>query len=368
MIKLAIPIRNIAQFISILVNCSSCHRQNAPDAVGVQKQLGDTVTEMDKHVTYVFQDSKDNYWFGADDAGVYRYKTGNKYFIHSTQQHGLTKGRIRGIQEDRQGNIYVNTDGGVSRFDGQSVSKLSIVNNNPPNGDWSLQPDDLWFTGAQDSGVVYRYDGHVLHRLHLPKTEAYHDFVRKFPRAKFPAMTFDPYDAYSIYKDRQGSLWFGTNLGLCRYDGRHFDWMTESEIGIDAISIHVRSTIEDRNGKFWFGNTMHRFKVYPNSEDDSKDGKVVFKEESGIVGSKDHGAAYFLSAVEDNNGHLWTATYNAGAWRYSGKELTNFRIRDGEKDVTLFTIYKDNYGIIWLGTHEDGVYKFNGKEFKRFDL
>ena len=35
---------------------------------------------------------------------------------------------------------------------------------------WKLQPDDLWFAGAQDSGVVFRFDGKALHRLAFPTT------------------------------------------------------------------------------------------------------------------------------------------------------------------------------------------------------
>jgi hypothetical protein len=52
-------------------------------------------------------------------------------------------------------------------------------------------------------------------------------------------------------------------------------------------------------------------------------------------------------------------------YKYNGKELIHYPIKDGETDVLLFTIYKDNKGVLWLGTHNAGVYKFMGKTFER---
>lgn len=46
--------------------------------------------------------------------------------------------------------------------------------------------------------------------------------------------------------------------------------------------------------------------------------------------------------------------------------MTHYPVKDGSKDVTLFSIYKDKRGDLWLGTHAAGVYKFNGKAFEKF--
>ncbi|MBK9023934.1 MAG: hypothetical protein IPL69_08160 [Saprospiraceae bacterium] len=60
------------------------------------------------------------------------------------------------------------------------------------------------------------------------------------------------------------------------------------------------------------------------------------------------------------------ATYENGVWKYNGKELIHYPIKDGETNVYLFTIYKDKQGVLWLGTHNAGVYKFNGSSFEKF--
>lgn len=73
-----------------------------------------------------------------------------------------------------------------------------------------------------------------------------------------------------------------------------------------------------------------------------------------------------MSGIEDAKGNLWMVTYNKGVWRYepeaaSEEALSNYLVKDGDKIITLFTIYKDNHGDLWLGTHESGVYKYNPK-------
>lgn len=60
------------------------------------------------------------------------------------------------------------------------------------------------------------------------------------------------------------------------------------------------------------------------------------------------------------------ATYGTGAWRHDGKDATRYPVKDGEKEITLFTIVRDNRGDLWLGTHTAGAWKFNGKAFEKF--
>ena len=66
---------------------------------------------------YVFQAKNNDYWFGSDDRGVYRYD--GKTIVNFTTKDGLVGNRIRGIQEDKSGNIYFTTYEGISKFDGQ---------------------------------------------------------------------------------------------------------------------------------------------------------------------------------------------------------------------------------------------------------
>jgi ligand-binding sensor domain-containing protein len=113
--------------------------------------------------------------------------------IHFTAKHGLPENRVEEIKEDKQGNIYINTSKGLYQHNGNGFLKLTETRS--PDSDWKLNPDDLWFKSLEHSGFVYRFDGNILFRLKLPKTELGEDYIQKHPN--YP----NPYAVYCIYKD-----------------------------------------------------------------------------------------------------------------------------------------------------------------------
>src|SRR5262245_18077764 len=145
----------------------ACPPQSGPVAIAA----GETVSELDNRIWGLLQGTDSAYWFGSDGKGVYRWGGEGKALVRFTTEHGLAGNHIRGIQEDRAGNILVVSDpGGVSRFDGRGFTKLTALE--PPKSEWTLGPDDLWFPGGTDTGSVYRWDGTSLHRLTFPTTAA----------------------------------------------------------------------------------------------------------------------------------------------------------------------------------------------------
>jgi hypothetical protein len=52
-------------------------------------------------------------------------------------------------------------------------------------------------------------------------------------------------------------------VGVCRYDGKSFEWITEEDVTEfrNEGANGVRSITEDKNGDFWF-NTEYRYSVY----------------------------------------------------------------------------------------------------------
>ncbi len=358
------PYRQLSMYslIQVLIFFSSCKGQS--------NTLGDTVKGPGKSVWYIFQSKDQSYWFGSDEDGVYHYD--GKHSIQFTTKHGLCNNRVRGIQEDSSGNLFINTVGGISRFDGKAFTTLPVVDGRTSGSGWDLSPNDLWFQGAQDSGLLYRYDGKVLHRLRLPKTRMGEDFIARYPRSAYPAMTFSPYDVYTIYKDSKGNIWFGTgNLGACRYDGKSFAWISEDDLveSGDGPSNGVRSIIEDKHGNFRFSNTQYRYRIYGNDAETQEKNTFHYSREKGIGsldGRRDGNLYDYLSAAKDTAGDLWIVTYSAGVWRYDGKKISHYVVGEGDKAMTLFSVYKDRQGGLWIGTHEAGAYKFNGNSFEKF--
>lgn len=345
--------------LSILFSFFSCRgqenketRQNQKNSLGI----GQTVSELDDKIWAVYQDKKGNYWFGSNGNGVYLLEGKNLRQI--TTEDGLIDNTIRGIQEDKSGNIFIETPQGISKFNGSSFSTLEPIISS--NNEWKLDPDDLWFNCNGDLNDVYRYDGKNLYQLELPRKDLQKAFGIAIP------MLPNPYSVYGIDKDKNGNIWFGTIMaGAFRFDGNSFLWVGENELTRleDGRVPGVRSILEDKNGYFWLSNFISKYKIV--SED-----SIKYEKLEGINTSNDllkESIPYFNSGLTDEKGDLWMTTYSGGVWKYDGETLSNFPIKDSEADVLLISIYQDNNGIIWLGTDNAGAYKYNGKAFEKFE-
>jgi len=59
-------------------------------------------------------------------------------------------------------------------------------------------------------------------------------------------------------------------------------------------------------------------------------------------------------------------TWDKGVFKYDGKSITQYSVKDGSKNINLISMYKDKQGNLWLGTPENGAYRFNGNAFEKF--
>lgn len=84
------------------------------------------------NISSIFEDQRGDLWFAHGDRGLSRYD--GRSFSHFTTQ--LLRGRITDISQDLQGNLWVVTEEGVSRYDGERFLSYSAQD--------SLIADDLW--------------------------------------------------------------------------------------------------------------------------------------------------------------------------------------------------------------------------------
>lgn len=341
-------------YLTAFICCDGQHQATENKSEGIAN-TGQAVSAMDKSIWVIFQDSRNKYWFGSNGSGVYCYD--GKDLRQFTTKDGLPVNQIRGIQEDKSGNILFDTPKGVARFDGRKLTTLKPVRSTASQ--WKLIPDDLWFKGNGDITGAYRYDGDTLFDLQFS------DLNQK----EFNA----DYGVYSIYKDKYGNIWFGTlSAGVARYDGVSLNWLYEKELSVlkDGRVPAVRSILEDKEGFFWLSNILHKYNILRNDLKGQK--TITYDKQEGIEATKQQvymTLPYYTSAIIDNESSaLWMTNYNEGVWKYDGKNLTQYRIKDGETDVLIVSVYKDKQGKLWLATDNAGVYIFNGKAFEKFRL
>lgn len=314
----------------------------------------------------IFQDSKGHYWFGSLQEGVAVYN--GKSFTYFDSKDGLTDNQIHTIQEDKEGLIWFNTQRGVSSYDGikivnhtqadleKSPIHFPLQRNEPVQGQWMKLDNDLWFEAGNKDGV-YRYDGQQLHYLAFPP----HKILN--PNDNLFATT-------CISKGKKNKIWFGTYAGVFGYNGYGFEIINDETLGFDRTiaPLHIRSILEDSKGRLWMGNNGIGVLL---KEGDST---INFSEKNNLIhptsgrkGGKSMPGTleHIFTIAEDNKGNIWFGDRDAGIWKYDGKTMENYTLKNGLTNDLALSIYEDKKGKLWFGMGDGTVYTFNGNVFEK---
>lgn len=319
----------------------------------------------------IFQDSKDNYWFGSLQEGVAVYN--GKSFNYFTTNEGLTDNQIHRIQEDKKGVIWFNTQNGVSSYDGKSIKNHTSTENgisislNPvtfndaSRNKWTKTDSDLWF-GAGIKEGVFRYDGQKIDYL-------------AFPPHKVLNLHDNLFAVTSISKRKSNMIWFATYAGVFGYNGHEFEIINDETLGFDRNigSLHIRSILEDSKGRLWMGN--NGIGVLLKKGDSiinfSKKNNLIHptssKRETSKRGDKSKPGTleHIFTIAEDRNGNIWFGDRDAGVWKYDGNTMTNYTKQDGLTNDFAQSIFEDRNGELWFGMSDGNIFKFNGKIFEK---
>jgi two-component system sensor histidine kinase ChiS len=245
-----------------------------------------------------------------------------------TKLQGLLHDNIRCIIQDRNQNIWIGSDGGVSRFDGKFFTHFTEKEGLSNNIVYCLMEDKdgaIWM--GTDGGGVTRFDGKYFTHFR-EKDGLSNDFVR------------------SIFEDKKGNIWIGTDGGgisLYNKDAGTFTHYTENEGLSNNV---VRSIIQDDKNNLWFGTYNGACKF---------DGEVFthYTKNEGLCNN------YVLSITQDRSGNFWFGTYGGGVSVFDGKTFTNLAEKDGFVNNNVYSIIQDKSGDIWLGMLNGGVTKLH---------
>ncbi|MCH8486918.1 MAG: hypothetical protein LAT75_08630, partial [Candidatus Cyclonatronum sp.] len=249
-------------------------------------------------------------------------------------EHGLASSYVRAVLEDRSGNIWVGTRGGVSVYSGDSFTHFTVtegLSNNLVRAILQDKSGNIWLgTGG---GGVSVYNGESF--THYTVNEGLsNNFVA------------------ALLEDQNGNIWVGTEGGgVSVFDGESFTHYTVNE-GLSQNTVF--SLMEDQSGNIWIGTL---------------DGGVnVFDGESFTHYTKNEGLSdnTVWSILEDQNGNIWMGTWSGGVNVFDGESFTHFTTNEGLSQNTVFSILEDQSGKIWLGTQGGGVNLFNGERFTHY--
>ena len=303
----------------------------------------------DGAVLSIFQDREGYLWFGTDSS-VSRYD--GRDWITFTTADGLAGNKVRSILQDREGYLWLGAEGGVSRC------------------------DPLRLAGARSRKALRQSQG---------SGGAGRAFV-SFTIADGLASS----DVRSVFQDREGHLWFGTNGGVSRYDpsatqpvaptgsqpssllragGKAWTTFTTRDGLADNA---VNAILQDREGHLWFGTNGGVSRYDPSASSGQ-----ALRQSSGQALRQSSGQAWttftavdelasgkVLSVLQDGEGHFWFGT-SAGVTRYDGQDVTTFTPTDGLAGVKVRSIFQDGRGYLWFGTPA-GVSRYDGQGFTTF--
>ncbi|KGO96159.1 regulator [Flavobacterium enshiense DK69] len=160
---------------------------------------------------------------------------------------------------------------------------------------------------------------------------------------------------HAIVEDSNGNIWFGTDYGAVKYDGKTFRSYKEVD-GLSNIRVSRKSILIDKAGNIWVGTAGGVFRYDPSA--DSTGGKSF---------SLFHllGPVNIKGIMEDNTGNIWFASQGNGVFRFDGKAIKNFMEKEGLGDNVAGGMIQDKAGNYWF-TMKGGICRYDGKTFTEF--
>jgi len=161
----------------------------------------------------------------------------------------------------------------------------------------------------------------------------------------------------AIAQTADGYLWFGTQEGLTRFDGAHFNTYTRHNAHGLASSF-IQALAAGRDGSLWIGTDSGLSHYQPTTSGGPEGVFKTLTARDGLSGNN------IAALCEDREGGLWVGT-GRGLNRVVNGRVQNWTTSDGLADVAIRTMTLDAGGTLWVGTAR-GLSRFEHGRFKSF--
>lgn len=158
-----------------------------------------------------------------------------------------------------------------------------------------------------------------------------------------------------IMQDRYGFMWFGTDKGLNRYDGRAFVLFNHKTNDTNSLSgNNITALYEDKKGRIWIGTNSNGITIYDPITQKFK------RYEHNIKDNNTINNGYVAQIYEDGAGRFWICLYGGGLELFNEKTGTFIHHTWRANDSTSIagnkvkSIYELSPGKYLVGTFEAG--------------
>lgn len=270
-------------------------------------------------------------------------------FRHITTDEGLSQSNVRAIVQDKLGFIWFGTFDGLNKFDGYSLK----VYKTDPNDSTSLKNNSLLSLCEDSEGSMWVGTNQGLCVFNR-KTDRF----KSYTTAEYPAGIVKG-EINSITEDSKKNVWIATSLGLVCYE-RSQNKFKEFLAGSSNQSIgdnNVKITFKDSGGRIWVGTISNGLHLLNN--DGTTFSKFSIKLPDGSFKQN-----YEIRAItEDKNNQLWIGTYGNGLAyvnlnNISEHTLSAFVNEPNNKQSLsgnlILSLCPDDNGL-WIGTENSGI-------------
>jgi len=259
-------------------------------------------------------------WIGTEGGGLVSMKAGA--FRNYNANEGLSNGFVRAIAQDHAGHLWVGTDRGFFRLDGDKLLRLDARDDTPIMPVRSIYVDRsgaVWVS----SNRLFRMQGDRAVRV----------------TGDYAAAN----DINSTFEAADGSLWLAAESGAHRLASG----AVAHDRQLDSVS--ARTIFQDHEDNLWIGTL----------------GQGLLRFSKGVVTSYRSPETLpnntVLSIFEDRERSLWVGTQD-GLLRFTQSAVRTITSKDGLADDNVATVYQDPAGSLWVGTFTGKLYRIeNGQ-------
>jgi signal transduction histidine kinase/streptogramin lyase len=276
-------------------------------------------------------------------------------------REGLAQASVQALLQDRlDGALWVGTQGGLARFDGERFATYGVADGLPSDDVTGLaqtQDGTLWV--ATRRGLARRRDARIetVHRSELGSNALVVDradtvwVASRGGLARWDGQglvvesaTID-LDVRSLAEDAAGRLWLGSHTGLFRLEGGRVSPGTADDPGAGVSQLHV-----DRRGELWVVREDLRLEHLRGGV------RVEARALQGLWPG--HG----VTALHvDRLGTPWIGS-TGGLARVDGARIVPIRREDGFPWVAVLALTEDRDGFLWVGAM-GGLAQLVGRPF-----
>ena len=312
-----------------------------------------TLPDRDINANKMLRDRDGGLWIGTSQRGLIHVHHGRTDVF--TAESGLSGNIIAGIFEDREGNIWVSTAGGLDRFRELPVTTVTTKQ--------GLSSDNVHSVLAATDGSVWIGTGDGLTRWQNGQTTVFH---------KADGLPDDM--VQSMYQDHAGRIWVFTGHGLAWFNNGRF-------VSVDGVpSTEVYSITGDNAGNLWLSGDkglshLREGRLIENLTWTAQQAKVILfdRDRGGLwLGGfwRDGGVKYFkngqvrlsytaangmtkgpIAALRlDRDEAVWVATQNGGVSRIKDGRITTLTTRNGLPCDRIHWTTEEDDRSLWLYT------------------